>query len=392
MPSLLSKLGLGTTTSNTSPPLLLDAASAALDPRAKEGGISGSVLVLLVDQLRDMRHENRNLREEVRTLNSLHKRAEHRIEEIQEENRINMERILSLLAAQQEAMSLRQRISQPPPDPTAVYSRSTALPPRMRGITHILPFLADYQLWKESVVVDDLSKPFAALSVGETKPRTNSSDGPDMPIFIYASPSFTHMTGYELHELLGYPITTLCSHMDTNTRNRVYQFALLPTKSGVGPVFQTTPAWATKRQIVDMHARNQFFFSPAGQPKWLIVVVDQYTDDAVRPPDTRLAAYPPSATVYETDIIYDSAEPYGGAYEGSPSTTNPGTGASSSSIPSPTDDSPESGGSNSDGWSENSDEGMGIGELKGTENLDDLDALWLALGVPSPNQSAGLLY
>jgi hypothetical protein len=121
----------------------------------------------------------------------------------------------------------------------------------------------------------------------------------------------------------------------------------------------------------------------------MIVVVDRYIDSGVRPAETRLAPYPASAAVYETDIIYDSVFD-----EASSSTMNPGSGTSSSCAPSPTDDSPETGSSsNPDVWSENSDEGMGsLSVSGGTENLDDLDALWQALGVPSPSQPAGLLY
>ncbi len=122
-------------------------------------GISGTVLSLLAEQMRDMRRENRHLREEVRTLNSLHKRAEHRIEEIQEENKSNMERILNLLAAQQTAVGLHQHIPQTPfsqpIDPVSLLSHSQ--PPRMRAITHILPFLSDYDLRSQPVVIDDLS-------------------------------------------------------------------------------------------------------------------------------------------------------------------------------------------------------------------------------------------
>lgn len=190
-------------------------------------GISGTVLSLLAEQMRDMRRENRHLREEVRTLNSLHKRAEHRIEEIQEENRSNMERILNLLAAQQTAVGLHQHIPQTPfsqpIDPVSLLSHSQ--PPRMRAITHILPFLSDYDLRSQPVVIDDLScvphssacrarsldgggheltflpvyargfsKPFAAYSVNEP----NTLGDMDPPVFIYASPAFCHVTGFDL--------------------------------------------------------------------------------------------------------------------------------------------------------------------------------------------------
>jgi hypothetical protein len=147
------------TSEPSSPPLPQSSALVS----AADQGVSGAILSLMVDQMRDMRRENRQLREDVRSLNSLHKRAEHRIEEIQEENRLNMERILGLLATQQATASLHYRIPQTPfsqpIDPISLLSRSeTALPPRVRAITHILPFLADYDLMtKGPVVIDDLT-------------------------------------------------------------------------------------------------------------------------------------------------------------------------------------------------------------------------------------------
>lgn len=348
-------------------------------------GIAGTVLSLLAEQMRDMRRENRHLREEVRTLNSLHKRAEHRIEEIQEENRSNMERILNLLAAQQTAVALRQHIPQTPfsqpIDPVSLLSHSQ--PPRMRAITHILPFLSDYDLRSQPVVIDDLSKPFAAYSVNE--PSTVGEMDP--PVFIYASPAFCHITGFDLHELLGRPITLLCRGMDHGARDRVLHFAFASIRgSRLGPTFDLPLLWASKKRHTKMLARSQFFFNDAGRPKWMIIVIDDHGNDMHR----QLSTSDPSrsSACVGPEVIYDEFDP--------------SSALANLQIPCATDASPDSFASNTqqsvEEWSENSVEGPALSRGSGAdgtltdatvEPFDDLDALWMSLNerVPSPGLS-----
>lgn len=127
-----------------------------------DGAIPNFLLSMLVEQLRDMRRENQQLREEIRSLSNLQKVSERRVEELQEENQANMKRIVSMLTANQRdspqfgSIPVTQSL-----DPNDFFSTS-ATSDSQTSYTHpassvqILPFLREYESIDAPLVLDDL--------------------------------------------------------------------------------------------------------------------------------------------------------------------------------------------------------------------------------------------
>jgi hypothetical protein len=171
-----------------------------------------------------MRRENQYLHKSLRKLNSRQKKFKRRIGDVEEENR----RLLSLVAERHESTTLRTRISQgpfsQPIDPSLYSGGSSILPPRLQAIKQLLPFLGEYDLRAAEVAIDDLRcvDPLLLMVAGEVRPgccshnliiarnahHTNDNSKPfaafmmiedrdAWPRFLYASPSYCRLFGYD---------------------------------------------------------------------------------------------------------------------------------------------------------------------------------------------------
>lgn len=247
-----------------------------------------SILSLLVEQLRDMRRENQYLHKSLRKLNSRQKKFKRRISDVEEENR----RLLSLVAERHESTTLRTRISQgpfsQPIDPSLYSGGSSMLPPRLQAIKQLLPFLGDYDLRAAEVAIDDLSKPFAAFMMIE--------DRDAWPRFLYASPSYCRLFGYDQSELAGIDYEPLCHPMDHVSCEVAVLYTERPehTRSPIGPVFHTTPIMLTKTgRTLRLLARSQYYFTHGGQAKWHLNTIDAILPGEYPGEDARLALSPP---------------------------------------------------------------------------------------------------
>lgn len=116
---------------------------------------------MLVDQMKEMRRENRELRNEVGSLKELHQDSERRLRWLQEESKANREQMTTLLSVWNEnTLLLRGGIPQAPRsvsfDFSDLFSKSAfyRLLPRARALVDVLPFLENYL--HEASVLDDL--------------------------------------------------------------------------------------------------------------------------------------------------------------------------------------------------------------------------------------------
>jgi hypothetical protein len=117
----------------------------------QEESNQGSVISLVLAELRDLRRENQHLIKGVRKLNSRQKKFKLRLGSVEEEN----QRLLSLTAGEYESATLRTRLPQGPfSQPIDPSSSGYAYPPRLSALRQLLPFLDMYDL--QTVPIDDL--------------------------------------------------------------------------------------------------------------------------------------------------------------------------------------------------------------------------------------------
>lgn len=112
-----------------------------------------NVLAMLIDQLREVRQENKALHEGMHKMNSRYCKFKRRMEVIESEN----QRLFSLLSQRDESEMLRKRIPQGPfSQPLDTRSSQESISPHLIALTRILPFLKEYSLWSAGVAVEDL--------------------------------------------------------------------------------------------------------------------------------------------------------------------------------------------------------------------------------------------
>lgn len=258
-----------TTTATTAPALRSHTMANALavhQQQQQDAGLPTSLLTMLVEQMRDLRKENRLLLDRVTSLQNQQTVFEQQMDAVREGAQANAAWMLDQLARRHESITLHARMSQDMfSQPIEPHFAS-----RWAALTRIMPFLTHYDLPQE-LIIDDLSKPFAAFSVRVTP------QGELLALYTYTSPSYDEFVGCEPGELLGSRVTTFCHPEDNVTRETIlFYVAQPPPRSRVGPIFHTSPAGISKdRRVLRFHSRHQYFFTTTGRCAWCVSVVDQ---------------------------------------------------------------------------------------------------------------------
>jgi len=152
-------------------------------------------------------------------------------------------------------------------------------------ILSFLPFLSGYSLQSSDTpfVIDDLRKPFFVLQVMENMPGEEFTP----PIFVFASSAFCSLVGYQLHELLGCPLSKV-SFPDERVKRQLLSSTksgksiyLLSTGSQETPplsfsdVISLSPLFISRNgRISRRSTRVQFFYNERGRVKWKICCID----------------------------------------------------------------------------------------------------------------------
>ncbi|ELR18716.1 AT hook motif domain containing protein [Acanthamoeba castellanii str. Neff] len=287
-----------------------------------QGGLSmvKSLLLLLVDEVREMKREFGQVRGEVAALRAWQGGVDDRLNAlaaVNEATRAKMEderakgrhmhhvlkrlldtstttsssslpstlspvssmSMLTVLGDQQSAAAAAAGVRSPPFMYSSPEAPSAYLAQR---ITPMLPFLKDYDFGTVPFVLDDISKPFFAARMKEMQ----TFEELESPVILFSSPSMCALLNYRVDELQGQTLRMIAR--PAIACYAAFTIRMLARSEPVGEVFTLNAVWAAKNRSLRLLTRHQFLYGPRRMTNWLFVVVDAVLEENVPvPPSPR---------------------------------------------------------------------------------------------------------
>ncbi|ELR23992.1 fungal Zn(2)-Cys(6) binuclear cluster domain containing protein [Acanthamoeba castellanii str. Neff] len=209
-----------------------------------------SLLMLVVDQMREMRRENERLHDTIAQLCTTQKETERRLARMEQDYQPSSSR----RHAWSWSSTRRATTTPQPTDLTTTSAQSSswcvgvphvaaAAPTTSRAeverfIAQTLPFLRAFD--QSSLIIRDLQRPFVVMHMNEVETLDDL-----MPIIVYASPSLCSLLGYNSFELHGSPIASF-GFADQEFLPMFVEIALTPSPTPVGLPLGATGVFDTK--------------------------------------------------------------------------------------------------------------------------------------------------
>lgn len=223
--------------------------------RENDGEEEPTNVRMLIDEMRELRKENRVLNEKLaffcekvdRRLSS----SEHKIDSLS----------TTLTTATTSAAPFISPWSSSPPSFSAspLYIR--------KEILKDLPFLLDYDIISEQVpfLIDDLRKAFIVRRIFDPTPEEDLT----VPVTTYANPACCALLGTLLHELVGAPCWFALEQP-------IRAYLTAKSDKPVGDIFlNAVTRKGNRKRLLRLFSRNQVFYNAKGNAKWWISIIDK---------------------------------------------------------------------------------------------------------------------